>query len=290
MQHLKLATTLALATACAALFAGASYADPHPDATLVVDGMEDTVEIVVRAPSDDITPYLPERYSGWLFRTAETRDLQADDFENPGLLSAEDGLAAWAVADGSAGQSCADCHGDIEDGMAGVRAVMPHVNSEGTLWSMEDYINNCRTERMGAEAWGWNSASMVNMTAAISLQSRGMPVAVEITGDAAPYWEQGRDMYYTRFGQLEMSCASCHEESYGMNIRADHLSQGQINGFPTYRLKNGRLNSIHARFRGCVRDTRAETFAVGSDEFRALELYVASRGMGLSVEGIAVRN
>ena len=53
---------------------------------------------------------------------------------------------------------------------------------------------------------------------------------------------------------------------------------------------NARLNSIHNRFRGCIRDTRAETFAIGSDEFRALELYVASRGMGLSVEGVAVRN
>ena len=72
-------------------------------------------------------------------------------------------------------------------------------------------------------------------------------------------------------------------------IRADHLSQGQINGFPTYRLKNAGLVSIHNRFKGCIRDTRAETFSEGSDEFRALELYVASRGTGLSVETPAVR-
>ncbi len=72
-------------------------------------------------------------------------------------------------------------------------------------------------------------------------------------------------------------------------IRADHLSQGQINGFPVYRLKNTKLNTAHARFKGCVRDTRAETFAVGSPEFIALEVYVASRGNGLSVEGPSVR-
>ena len=96
-------------------------------------------------------------------------------------------------------------------------------------------------------------------------------------------------MYYTRYGELELSCASCHEQSWGRMIRADHLSQGQINGFPTYRLKNAGMVSIHNRFRGCIRDTRAETFAEGSDEFRALELYVASRGNGLSVEGVTVR-
>ena len=96
-------------------------------------------------------------------------------------------------------------------------------------------------------------------------------------------------MYYTRYGQLELSCASCHEENYGNYIRADHLSQGQINGMPTYRLKDAGLVSTQQRFKGCVRDTRAETFNSGSDEFKALELYVASRGNGLSVEGVSVR-
>jgi sulfur oxidation c-type cytochrome SoxA len=85
-------------------------------------------------------------------------------------------------------------------------------------------------------------------------------VNVAIDGPVASTWEQGREIYYTRFGQLELSCANCHEQNYGNNIRADHLSQGQINGFPTYRLKQANLVSVHNRFRGCIRDTRAETF------------------------------
>ena len=75
-----------------------------------------------------------------------------------------------------------------------------------------------------------------------------------------------------------------------MMIRADHLSQGQINGFPTYRLKNAKLNSIHGRFKGCMKNIRAVPFAEGGDEFKALELYLASRGQGLSVETPSVRN
>lgn len=273
--------------AASALVIGTSaFADPDPVAELVVN---EEITLVTRAPSDDITPNLPERYSGWLFRTPDTRALQMDDFENPGILHAEAGMDLWMAAEGTENKSCADCHGDIAESMAGFRAVMPRVNSDGALWSMEDYVNNCRTTRMGAEAWGWNSEDMRNMTVAISLQSRGMPVNVAVDGAAQTYWEQGRDMYYTRYGQLELSCASCHEESWGLNIRADHLSQGQINGFPTYRLNTSGIVSIHNRFRGCIRDTRAETFAVGSDEFRALELYVASRGNGLSVEGVALR-
>ena len=128
------------------------------------------------------------------------------------------------------------------------------------------------------------------MTALISVQSRGMPVNVAIDGPAQSVWEQGKELYYTRTGQLELSCANCHEDNYGNMIRADHLSQGQINGFPVYRLKNAKLNTAHARFKGCVRDTRAETYNPGSAEFIALELYVASRGNGLSVEAPSVRN
>jgi len=143
---------------------------------------------------------------------------------------------------------------------------------------------------MGAEEWKWSGDDMVEMTALIASVSRGMPMNVAIDGPAAPYWEQGKEIYYTRFGQLELSCANCHEDNYGNYIRADHLSQGQVNGFPSYRLKNAGMGSIHNRFRGCVRDTRAETFADGSPEFIALELYVTSRGNGLSVEGPSVRN
>ena len=49
------------------------------------------------------------------------------------------------------------------------------------------------------------------------------------------------------------------------------------------------LGSIDRRFKGCVEDTRGVPFAVGSDEMKALELYVASRGTGLVIETPSVR-
>ena len=87
-------------------------------------------------------------------------------------------------------------------------------------------------------------------------------------------------------------CCSASARRRGMVLFPvpDHLSQGQINGFPTYRLKDAGILSAQQRFVGCVRDTRAETFKPNSDEFKALELYVASRGNGLMVEGVSVRH
>ena len=39
-----------------------------------------------------------------------------------------------------------------------------------------------------------------------------------------------------------------------------------------------------------MKNIRATPYKVGGDEFRALELYVASRGNGLSAETPSVRN
>lgn len=254
-------------------------------ASLVIDGQEFVTK--TKAPAH-LQDNLDEIYSGWVFRSDETQALQLDDFDNPAFVFIDQAMEEFENKDGAAGKACADCHENVED-FKGLRASMPRVKN-GKLQSMEDQVNQCRTEQMGAEPWKWSGATMQSMVAMIGLQSRGMPMNVKIDGEAKPFWEKGKEIYYTRHGQLDMACANCHEDNYGNNIRADHLSQGQLNGFPTYRLKNAKLNSIHARLFGCIRDVRATPYKVGSDEFRALELYVSSRANGLTVETPSVRN
>ena len=267
--------------------ASGAMADPVDDTLIINEEM--TIVTRTAAPAH-VADVLDEVMSGWLFRGTETRAMQADDFDNPGMIFVEQAEDVWNTADGSEGKSCADCHGASSD-MSEVRPTFPKWNDAAEkVFTLEMQINDCRENRMGAEKWKYTGGDIVNMTALLASVSRGKPVNVAIDGPAQSTWEDGKELYYTRTGQLELSCANCHEDSYGKMIRADHLSQGQINGFPTYRLKNTKLNSAHARFKGCVRDTRAETYSPGSPEFVALELYVASRGNGLSVEGPSVRN
>lgn len=278
------------ATALGLALAGTALADPVED-TLVVETDDGAIEFVTTTTAPDhLKDVMDTIYSGWHYREDETRDLQRDDFDNPGMVFVDRGMDLWNQEIGAKGESCAGCHEGPES-MKGLRAVTPRVDPEtGALMTVENYVNDCVTERMGLEAWGMTSDKMKDMLALISMQSRGEVVNVAIDGAAAPFWEKGKEIYYTRFGQLEMSCSNCHEDNQGQMIRADHLSQGQINGFPVYRLKDAGILSAQQRFVGCVRDTRAETFKPDSDEFKALELYVASRGNGLSVEGVSVRH
>jgi len=263
---------------------GAAQADENIE--LTIDG--ETLVTKLDAPEDHP---LTEILSGWRFRSDETQALQIDDFENPAFVAVDYGEELWETVDGSAGKSCASCHGDASESMKGLRASLPKWNAEkDTLMTLEDHINWSREEHMGAKPWKWESAEMLAMTAYIGLQSRGMPVNVAVDGPAASWFEKGKDLYYTRVGQLDMACSNCHEDNYGNMIRADHLSQGQINGFPVYRLKWQGLGSMHRRFKGCMDNIRAVPFKRGSDEFTALELYIAWRGNGLSVETPSVRN
>lgn len=279
----KIKTALSVIAIAAA---GTAIADE--DDKLIINGELELV--TVTEPAAHLDGALRTVRSGWTFRSPETQSLQMDDFDNPGMLFVDAALESFQTVDGTEGKSCSSCHEDASE-FKGLRAELPNWNeAKGEVYTMEMYVNDCRTERMGAEAWGWKSQPMLNMNALISLQSRGMPVNVATDGPGQSVWELGKEMYYTRYGQLELSCANCHEDNYDNLIRADHLSQGQTNGFPVYRLKQANLITQHNRFRGCIRDTRAETFPEGSPEFIALEKYVASRGNGLSVEAPSVRN
>jgi sulfur-oxidizing protein SoxA len=265
--------------------AASASADPVDD-KLVIDG----TEMVTRAPAPEGHPF-DEVLSGWLFREAETRALEADSFENPGMLYVERGAEIWDTVDGTMGKSCASCHNDAAESMKGIAAHYPKWDADAKRpINIELQIDKCRTENMGAEAYKFDAADQKALTTYIKYQSHGDPMSVDLTqGDMQSWWDKGKTEYYTRTGQLNLACASCHEASMGKHIRADHLSQGQVNGFPTYRLKQADMVSLHNRLRGCIRDTRAEMPKAFSDELMALEVYVTWRGTGLSVETPSVR-
>jgi sulfur-oxidizing protein SoxA len=261
-------------------------AAPADDA-LVIDG---ELEMTTRTSSVEGHP-LPEVISGWHYRTDDTRVLQQDSFDNPGMLGIDEGEVYWNKVEGTEGKSCASCHDDASVSMAGVGSSYPKWSEKlGKPINVELQINDCRVDKMGAEPYKFDKGGQKPLTAYIKHQSLGEPVALNLEeGEMNKWWERGKETYYKRTGQLNLSCATCHEDNNGKYIRADHLSQGNVNGFPTYRLKQSNLISLHNRFRGCIRDTRAEYPAAFSDELMGLEVYTTWRGTGLSVETPAVR-
>lgn len=251
--------------------------------------MSATAQRVSIKPKNPENP-LPELVSGYYFSNPETRALQDDDFDNPGFLWIELGEQQWSKVEGRAGKSCASCHKNAAKTMSRVGTSYPKINEKtGKLINIEQRINICRRDNLKAKPWKWESNELLAMTAYVRHQSRGKQVRIKLDARTKPLFEKGKKFFYERRGQMNISCAQCHEGHYGNKLRADLLSQGQINGFPTYRLAWQRLGSVHRRFRGCNRLVRAEPFAYGAPEYVNLELYIAWRGNGLPVEAPSVR-
>lgn len=231
-----------------------------------------------------------DKRSGYTFAEPETRAIQDDDFQNPAFLWMERAIPLWTKAEGEAGKSCASCHGKAEEGMKGVGARYPQYDAKaGKIVNIEQRINICRTDNMKAAAWKYESDELLGMTTYVRHQSRGMPVAVSVDGPAKPFFDKGKEFYNQRRGLNDLACKHCHEDNAGNLIRTELLSQGMANGFPTYRLKWQRLGSLHKRLAGCNEEIRAEPYALGSEEYTNLELYLAWRANGLAVETPSVR-
>lgn len=230
------------------------------------------------------------RRSGYTYLSEENQRLQDDDFANPGLLWVEKGQELWRQAEGATGGSCMSCHGDATESMRGVRTRYPRFDSRrGKLINLEQQINRCRAEHMQARPYSDESEALLALTAFVGFQSRGMPINVSIDGPAQPFFEAGRAFFFRRRGQLDLACMHCHDQYAGQRLRGDVISQGQINGFPIYRLTWQTLGSAHRMFAWCNTSVRAEPYASGSEEYVNLELYLAWRGRGLPVETPAIR-
>ncbi len=228
------------------------------------------------------------RRSGSTYLSEENRRLQDDPFGNPGLLWVERGGELWAQPHGPSQKSCVSCHAASD--LRGTRARFPRFDARRKrLINLEQQINRCREERLGAVAYAYESEELLALTALLSFESRGMPLEVDIEGPAKPFFEAGRAFFERRRGQLDMACAHCHERYAGQRLRGEVISQGQINGFPVYRHTWQTLGSSHRMFAWCNTAIRAEPLAYGADEYVNLELYLAWRGRGLGVEAPAVR-
>ena len=228
--------------------------------------------------------------SGTAFLSEALRARQQDPAMNPGMLWVDAGRALWDDPAGAAGRSCADCHGDAADSMAGVAARYPAWSrAAGELLNLEGRINRCRTEHQQADALAYESESLLSLTAFVARQSLGMPMQVRIDGPAAAYYRAGEALFHQRQGQLNLSCSQCHDDHAGHRLRGDTISYGLGNGYPVYRLEWQSLGSLHRRLRACSLGVRALRFDYGSPAYLALELYLAHRAAGVPVETPALR-
>jgi sulfur-oxidizing protein SoxA len=249
-----------------------------------------TTLIGVAAPALAAEIPLADRKSGYDLMGRETRAMQDDDTANPGMLWVLDGETLWNRKDGDANKSCADCHGEAAASMNGVAARYPAFDAaRGMLFDLEARINASRTEHQKAPALAFESKALLALTAYVGRQSRGMPIAIKDDAQTRSAVEAGRKRFELRQGQLNLSCAQCHDDNWGQRLAAAPIPQAHPNGYPLYRLEWQSLGSLQRRLRNCISGMRAENYSYGASELVELELYLMWRARGLTIETPAVR-
>jgi len=232
-----------------------------------------------------------EPVSGYAFLAAETRAMQDDEFENPGMVSVDRGAALFREHRPYEEYACADCHGADGDTLdpEKIASYPVYDKTQGGLVTLQEQVNFCWEIHMDRFPLPYDDPDLVALETFVRNRAHGQVIRVQTDGAMEGLLQQGEQLYQTRFGQTGMACNQCHVQYQGQMLRGQQLSQGQANGFPEYRLAKGEITSLHKRLRQCFISFRAEPFEAGSDEFRLLELYLMSRANGLKVETPAVR-
>jgi sulfur-oxidizing protein SoxA len=233
---------------------------------------------------------LDQRRSDSDFVSADTRAMQNDDTANPAMLVVLDGETLWNQKAGATNKSCADCHGDAEKSMKGVAARYPAMVAEQNRpVDLEQRINMSRLVDQKAAALPFESKELLALTAYIARQSRGMPVAVKDDAQSAPFIAAGRTIYEQRQGQLDLSCAQCHDDNWGKTLAGNLVPQAMATGYPIYRLEWQEVGSLQRRLRNCMSGMRAEPYDFGAPELVDLEYFLMWRARGMAMESPAVR-
>jgi len=219
------------------------------------------------------------------------RAQQADDFDNPAFPLVEAGEAAWTRPETGAAKACQDCHGAggrnaVKQAVASYPKYAPDVRG---VISLETRINLCRKNHLGLDPLPGDDPRIIAMTAYLRWLARGSPSTVSVTGPNAEVFERGSRLFQTKLGRFQISCAQCHNEKFGQKYGADTISQGHPLAYPAFKSSEGRVITLHERFRMCNRLARAEGLPDDAPDYVALELYLGWRSKNLPITAPGVR-
>lgn len=221
------------------------------------------------------------RRSGFEDMSPATQAMQRDDAANPAALWLQEGRQRF-VAD------CQRCH--RSEAMRGVAARYPAFDrARGRVLTLGQRIAACQAEQVRGPALVPEGSARLALEMWVANASRGLPIAPPADPRLAAAQDRGRALFEQRFGQLDLSCAMCHEPLAGRRLAGSLIPQGHPTGYPIYRLEWQGPGSLQRRLRGCMVGVRAEPFGYDSEEFTALEAFLMQRAAGLPLETPGVR-
>lgn len=178
----------------------------------------------------------------------------------------------------------AACLGAKKGELKGLRLQYPQYRKDmKQVVGLEAMIEHCADKQGMKLANGSydNSAVSVYITAF----SNGMPMKIDVSkGPMKESFEKGKQLFHTKAGWTNFSCATCHVSVVGKNLRGQTPTThyGDVAHWPTWRTKD-ELQSLQVRFTECNRNAGIQPLQVGSKEYTDIEVFMTALSNGYPV-------
>ena len=201
---------------------------------------------------------------------------------------------------GKNGKSCASCHSTGTStgkapGLKGIAANYPKYDSGlEKVMLIEARNNHCRKQYMHSQPYKLGSRASNTLGSYIKYLARNEPVKIATDEATQKALLKGKKSFYQTTGQLNFSCASCHDNAAGKWLRGQSLSSIKQGGEHSYTaatwprhfiaLHELGLISMQQRIRHCQIVTRTYPLKPGSVEYTNMELFITSLANGKPVQ------
>ncbi|MCL5059386.1 MAG: sulfur oxidation c-type cytochrome SoxA [Candidatus Thermoplasmatota archaeon] len=187
------------------------------------------------------------------------------------------------------GKTYADC---LPNGGKQIAGNYPTFDeAKGKVVTLHDAINNCRVAN-GEEALKVDDMkTMGTLTAYMRTLSDGMLMNIKVEGPkATAAYEDGKKTFFTRKGQLNFACASCHVQNGGNRLRSELLSPaiGHTVHWPVFR-GGDNLVTLQQRYQGCFSQVRHVPPPQGGETMNNLEYFHSALSNGLPLKASVFR-
>ena len=200
----------------------------------------------------------------------------------------EQGKALWETPFKN-GKTYAEC---FPDGGKMIAGDYPKFDAQlGIIVTFEMTINQCREANGETLLKISDMKTMGVLMSYARALSDGMKMNIKVESAAAlEKFEAGKRFFYTRRGQLNFACASCHVQNAGNTLRTEILSPtvGQATHWPVFR-GGDNLNTIQARYKRCLEQIRAVPLEQGGEDFNNLEYFHSYLSNGLPLKASVYR-
>lgn len=209
------------------------------------------------------------------------RRAQAEDNKPaPGAAEAiEAGKRIWTRKFAN-GRSLAGC---FPNGGRRIAAAYPQYDTRlKRLVTLEMAVNQCLRTHAQPLLDAGDPDTMGVVLAYLRSLSEGRKIAVRVANaQAEARFEEGRRLYFTRMGQQNYACASCHLRHAGSYLgdTAIPAPVGAAAQWP--HLRESRPVTLQIRIRECLDRMGAAAWPAGSDELALIEYFLAYLSNGI---------